>query len=363
MAAALKEEAGSAGGSRRKALLRNALVVGQVALSVVLLVGASLFVQSMRNAQRANPGFNTTNVLLAGMDLFPNGYSADTGVQFYDRLLERARAMRGVEAASVARRVPINFGGRSQYVIGVEGYQPAPGEEMAVEFNNVSPGYFRTLDIGLTRGRDFTDADRGEAARVVIVNDTMARRFWPGQDPLGRRVKFGSQWVTVVGVAKDITYHQLGEPQQPYMYLPLFSFYRPETALQLKTAGDPALLAATVREMVRSLDPQLPLFDVTPMSVHLRVGVLVQRIAGILLGLFGGLALVLATVGLFGVVSYLVGQRWHETGRADGARRAAARRADERRRARGRPRGDRPGGWRRRGSGPDAARGRAAPRD
>jgi macrolide transport system ATP-binding/permease protein len=314
VALALKAESGAAGGSRRKAALRNLLVVGQVAISVVLLVAAGLFLRSLQNARHADPGFDTAHVLLAGLDLFPNGYSDDTGVQFYERMLDRVRALPGVRAASVARRVPINFGGRSQYVIEGEGYQAAPTEEMAVEYNSVSPGYFQTLGIPLTRGRDFEPSDRGDGARHVIVNDTMAKRFWPGEDPIGKRLRINSRWVPVVGVARDITYHQLGEAPQSYMYVPLFAAYRPETSLQVRTEGDPAASAGAVRDVVRGLDPNLPLFDVTPMSAHMGIGLVVPRIAGTLLGLFSGLAVSLATVGLFGVISYLVGQRWHEMG-------------------------------------------------
>jgi predicted permease len=311
---AIKEESGTLGGSRRKASLRNALVVGQVALSVVLLVAAGLFLQSLRNVRSADPGFNTTHILVAGLDLFPAGYTDGTGVQFHDRLLERVRALPGVQSAAIARRVPINFGGRSQFVIAAEGYQPAPDEEMGVEYNCVSPDYFRVMGIAVLRGRDISASDRGEAPKVVVVNETMAARFWRGQDPLQRHVRIGGEWVAVVGVVKDIAYHQIGEPQQPYMYLPLASYYRPETALQVRTAGDPALLAPGLRQAVRSIDAQLPLFDVEPMSAHMRVGLLAQRLAGTLLSLFGVLALVLATVGLFGVVNYLVGQRWRELG-------------------------------------------------
>jgi predicted permease len=314
VATALKEEPGTSSGNRRKAKLRGALVVAQVALSVVLLVGAGLFVQSLRNAQHADTGFNTTNVLLAGLDLFPSGYTPDTGLQFYGRLLERTSALPGVRAASLARRVPINLGGRSQYGVVVEGYQAAPDEDMSIEYNNVSPDYFRTLDIALVRGRDFTPADRGATGQVLIVNETMARRFWPGQNPIGRRVRVDDEWLSVVGVARDITYHQLVEAPQACMYLPLLSAYRPDTVLHVRTSGDPTAVAGSVRDVVKSIDPQLVLYDVKPMSVHLRLGVFVQRIAGILLGLFSLLALVLATVGLFGVVSYLAGQRRHEMG-------------------------------------------------
>jgi predicted permease len=210
--------------------------------------------------------------------------------------------------------VPINLGGRSQFGVTIEGYQPAPNEEMSIEFNNVSPGYFRMLDIPLVRGRDFTAADRGEVVRAIVVNETMVKRFWPGQDPIGRRVRIDQEWASVVGVVKDITYHQFGEAAQSYMYLPLFSSYRPDTVLHVRTAGDPAALAGSVRQAVKSLDAQLPLFELKPMSAHLRLGVFVQRLAGIMLSLFSALALVLAVVGLFGVVNYLVGQRWHELG-------------------------------------------------
>jgi predicted permease len=313
VASTLKEESIGAGGTRRKAVARNALVVAQVALSVVLLVAAGLFLRSLQNARQSDPGFDAGHVLMAGIDLFPNGYTDAEGNRFYEALLDKARALPGVRAAALARRPPLNLGGGSTYPVAVEGYQASPTEDMAVEYNCISPDYFRVMQIPVPHGREFTASDRGDAGHTVIVNETMAKRFW-NADPIGRRVRINSQWATVVGVAKNITYHQFGEPRQSYMYLPLTWVFKTEAALHVKTAGDPAVVASSVREAVRALDPALPPPRIVPMSAQVRVGLMVRELSATLMGLFGGLALVLSTVGLFGVVNYLVGQGWHELG-------------------------------------------------
>jgi macrolide transport system ATP-binding/permease protein len=310
---ALKEEIGTVAGGRRKAIVRNGLVVAQVSLSVVLLVGAGLFLRALAAAQRADPGFNTTNIALASIDLFPNGYSRDRGIDLFERLLARARALPGVEAASLARSAPFELGSSSMN-IRVDGYEPAKNEEMSIDYQNVAPDYFRTLQVPVVRGREFTDADRGEAWTGAVINESMATRFWRGQDPAGKRFHIGQQTVAVVGVVRDTNNRLMREGNTAQMYLPLFQAYRADVVLHVRTAGDPAQVLPALRSELKALDPNLPLFDIRTMKEQAAFSFFAQRIGSTLLAIFGLLALVLATVGLYGVVAYAVGQRWHELG-------------------------------------------------
>ncbi len=311
---ALKESAGAVTSSPRRTRLRQGLVIAQVALSLILLVSAGLFVRTLYNAQYMNPGFATRNGLFAAIDLLPAGYDTPRGTALFRDLLTRAREIPGVEAASLAQRVPLNLGGGSDFGVRVDGYTPAPNEEMTVYYNRVGSDYLGTLGIALSGGRDFSDRDTPEAPKVAIVNETMARRYWKDRSPIGGRVRVGPESLEVVGVARDGKYGTMTEAPRAYMYLPVQQWYRPDTVLILKTAGDPAAVAGAVQHTVRQLDPNLPVFEIRTIAEHLDFALFIQRMAASLLGVFGVLALFLATIGLYGVVAGTVAQRAPEIG-------------------------------------------------
>ena len=310
---ALKDESAKSSGSRGKARLRNGLVVAQVALSLILLIGAGLFLQTLQKSQTIDPGFNTQNILTAGLDLFSAGYDKEKGKLFQQQLVQRVAGLPGVQSASVARRVPLGMTGSSSTRLTVDGYEARPEEEPFTEYNTVSPDYFRTMEIPIVQGREFTAQDNEQSRKVAIINETMARRYWPGQDPVGKKFRTYDT-LEVIGVAKNIKYRSLGEDARPFFYYSLLQHYQPEVALHVRTNGSPALLLPAVREAARSLNPNLALYDAQPMSEQLALSMIPQRIAAILLGVFGLLALVLASVGLYGVMAHSVNQRTHEIG-------------------------------------------------
>ena len=309
----LSGEFGAIGGPRNRSRLRQTLVVAQVALSLILLVAAGLFLRSFVAAQSLDPGFGARKALIVGVDVFPLGYSKERGRALFEELVLRAAALPGVESAAVARRVPMGFSGSSSSGFEVEGYTPAPGEELMAKYSNVGPGYFRTLQIGV-RGREFEPADREESRPVAMVNETFARRYFPNGDALGMQVGFFGERRTIVGVARDGKYQTFAEKPAPFLYVPLGQVYRPSVALVLRTSGDPSALLPAVRGILRTLDPNLPIGETQTMEQHLLEALVGQRIASSLLGLLGLLAGSIAGVGLYGVAAHAVAERRREFG-------------------------------------------------
>lgn len=309
---ALKESKGALGGGRR-GWLRSGLVVGQVALSMVLLIGAGLFIRTVQQSRDADVGFDMTDGLLASVDLLPGGYGAERGTALYRQLLAEVAVLPGVERVGLGRDIPLKLGGGSDTQGSIEGYTAAEGEEITLFYDRVTPDFLPTLGIPLKDGRGFTDQDDADHPNVLLINETMARRYWKGRSPIGGRVNLG-EWFTVVGVVGDAKYTTLNAAPVSFMYLPLYASYQPDVTLLVRTSGAPMDVLAGVRNVMGRLDPDLPLFDVRSMEEHRLFVSFIPSFAATLLGAFGVVALALATVGLYGVLLVTVGQRTPEIG-------------------------------------------------
>ena len=308
----LKEARIVPGGGRRR--LRQVLVAGQVALSIALLAGAGLFVRTFEYARRADAGFTLEAGLLASLDLLPAGYDAERGTALFRDLLADIRSLPGVQSAAIARDMPLTLGGSgSDTGVEVEGYVPAEGEELTTYYDRISPDFFTTMGIRLIAGRPFTDRDTAASERVAIVNRTMAERYWPGGQAVGKRVMAG-EWLTVVGVAEDVAYRGIGQAARPYLYLPLYGWYRSDVTLIVGTAGDPAGVLDGVRARLRERDANLALFDVRTVEAHRELGAFIPRTVAVMLGVFGLVAAVLASVGIYGLLAFVVAERTPEIG-------------------------------------------------
>ncbi|HKW03514.1 MAG TPA: ABC transporter permease [Vicinamibacterales bacterium] len=311
---ALRAESGGVVGGRSKSWTRSALVVMQVSLSFVLLVGTGLLVATLRGLEHTSPGFSTSDVLVTGIDLFGAGYDEPRARNFDDELLARVQSLPGVESAAFARIVPLTVRPFSIAPIAVDGYVPPPDEQPNVQYDEVGPGYLATVGIPLVTGREFTPADDERTQPVAVVNDVMAAKYWKDRDPIGTRLRFKDRSVTVVGVAKVSKYDSMVESPKPFFYVPLRQNFSGRANLHLRTRLAPETVAATLAAEMRRLDPNVTPYEVITLKEQVSRSTSAQRVSAVVIGIFGGLALLLSSIGLFGLMSYAVSQRARELG-------------------------------------------------
>jgi len=313
LSGALKTDGGGVVAGSNRSRLRSALVLVQVSLSFVLLAGTGLLLQSLQRMQKTSPGFST-DIIVSGADLVSAGYSLERAKTFDTQLLDRVREIPGVESATLTRLIPFSYATFSSAPLAIDGYQQAPDEQLNSSYLEVAEDYFKTLGIPILAGREFQRTDDENAMPVAMINETMAAKYWPGKDPIGQRLKVKDRWLQIVGVAKNVKYENKLELPRAFFYVPMRQNFLESNALLVRTRETPGAMRAALTREVHALDPNLA--PTAPFRVQEQVDRkgYTQRLAATLVAIFGVMALFLAAIGLYAVMSYSVSQSTREFG-------------------------------------------------